>query len=210
MHPSFATRPNLDLLEQNYERWQKDPDSLDSGWSAFFEGFELGSLDGKNGAAVEAPPEARRDLRESPLQTRIDALVYAYRILGHTIAWVNPLAEKRPENPLLTLREFGFSDKDLDYPVSSKFFLDNRQMSLREMIALLDQIYAGSIAASPRIAHFRSSSFAGNTSRAPSRATRSGNLRSLSAPELRRAKTFFAARRGRFDGDSRHPFAQVC
>src|SRR5690349_8740236 len=147
MHPSFATRPNLDLLEQNYERWQKDPDSLDSGWSAFFEGFELGSLDGKNGAAVEAPPEGRRDLRESPLQTRIDALVYAYRILGHTIARVNPLAEKRPENPLLTLREFGFSDKDLDYPVSSKFFLDNRQMSLREIIALLDQIYAGSIGA---------------------------------------------------------------
>src|SRR5947208_6110254 len=146
MHPSFANRLNLDLLEQNYERWQKDPDSLDSGWSAFFEGFELGNLDGKNGAAVEAvPAEARRDLRESPLQTRIDSLVYAYRILGHTIARVNPLAEKRPENPLLSLREFGFSDKDLDYPVSSKFFLDGRQMTLREMIALLDQIYAGSI-----------------------------------------------------------------
>src|SRR6266699_169355 len=148
MHPSFANRLNLDLLEQNYERWQKDPDSLDSGWSAFFEGFELGNLDGKNGAAVAvAPPEARRELRESPLQTRIDALVYAYRILGHTIARVNPLAEKRPENPLLTLREFGFSDKDLDYPVSSKFFLDGNQMTLREMIALLDQIYAGSIGA---------------------------------------------------------------
>src|SRR5213082_1000930 len=148
MHSSFATRLNLDLLEQNYERWQKDPDSLDSGWSAFFEGFELGNLDGKNGAAVEAvPAEARRDLRESPLQTRIDSLVYAYRILGHTIARVNPLTEKRPENPLLSLREFGFSDKDLDYPVSSKFFLDGRQMTLREMIALLDQIYAGSIGA---------------------------------------------------------------
>ena len=148
MHPSFANRLNLDLLEQNYERWQKDPDSLDPGWSAFFEGFELGNLDGKNGAAVEAvPAEARRDLRESPLQTRIDSLVYAYRILGHTIARVNPLAEKRPDNPLLSLREFGFSDKDLDYPVSSKFFLDGRQMTLREMIALLDQIYAGSIGA---------------------------------------------------------------
>src|SRR5436309_254172 len=148
MHPSFATRLNLDLLEQNYERWQKDPDSLDSGWSAFFEGFELGNFDGKNGATVAvAPAEARRDLRESPLQTRIDSLVYAYRILGHTIARVNPLAEKRPENPLLTLREFGFSDKDLDYPVASKFFLDGRQMTLREMIALLDQIYAGSIGA---------------------------------------------------------------
>ena len=105
MHSSFATRLNLDLLEQNYERWRKDPDSLDSGWSAFFEGFELGSLDGKNGAGVEPDrAEGWRELRESPLQTRIDALVYAYRILGHTIARVNPLAEKRPENPLVSLR----------------------------------------------------------------------------------------------------------
>src|SRR5437016_14621365 len=142
MHPSFASRLNLDLLEQNYERWQKDPDSLDSGWSAFFEGFELGNLDGKNGEAVAvAPPEARRDLRESPLQTRIDALVYAYRILGHTIARVNPLAEKRPENPLLTLREFGFSDKDLALRVSSKCFLDNRHMTLRDLIGAREGIY---------------------------------------------------------------------
>src|SRR5258705_2906516 len=115
MHPSFANRLNLDLLEQNYERWQKDPDSLDSGWSAFFEGFELGNLDGKNGAAVEAvPAEARRDLRESSLQTRIDFLVYAYRILGHTLARVNPLSEKRPQNSLPSLLEFRFNSKDLD------------------------------------------------------------------------------------------------
>src|SRR5436305_14873762 len=97
MHPSFANRLNLDLLEQNYERWQKDPDSLDSGWSAFFEGFDLGNLDGKNGAAVAAAPvEARR---ESPLQNRIHALVYDYRILGHTIARVITLAAKRPATP---------------------------------------------------------------------------------------------------------------
>src|SRR5213082_1683073 len=146
MHPSFATRLNLDLLEQNYERWLKDPTSLDSGWSAFFEGFELGNLPMRNGAAAAAAA-SRQVTRESPLQTRIDSLVYAYRILGHTIARVNPLADKRPENPLLTLREFGLSDKDLDHVVASKFFLDDRQMTLREMIALLDQIYAGSIGA---------------------------------------------------------------
>src|SRR5438132_8197578 len=146
MHPSFATRLNLDLLEQNYERWLKDSTSVDSGWSAFFEGFELGNLPMRNGAATAAA-QPRLEIRESSLQTRIDSLVYAYRILGHTIARVNPLADKRPENPLLSLREFGFSDKDLDYPVSSKFFLDGRQMTLREMIALLDQLYASSIGA---------------------------------------------------------------
>src|SRR5919106_647461 len=145
MRSSLATRTNLDLLEENYRRWQLNPEAVDSGWAAFFEGFELGNLPQRNGAAATAAPRA--ETRESSLQTRIDGLVYAYRTLGHTIARVNPLAEKRPENPLLTLRELGFSDKDLDLRVSSKFFLDNRQMSLREMIGLLEKIYADAIGA---------------------------------------------------------------
>ncbi|MEY2576132.1 MAG: 2-oxoglutarate dehydrogenase N-terminus, partial [Verrucomicrobiota bacterium] len=28
MHASFANRSNLDLLEENYRRWQEDPESL--------------------------------------------------------------------------------------------------------------------------------------------------------------------------------------
>src|ERR1700758_1033946 len=141
MRTSIAARANLDLIEENYRRWQEDPRSVDSSWSAFFEGFELGDLPQRDGtAAVEGA-------RESPLQTRIDGLVYAYRTLGHTIALVNPLAEKRPENPLLSLRELGFSEKDLDLRVSSKFFMNNRQMTLREMIGTLERIYGDTIGA---------------------------------------------------------------
>ncbi len=142
MRPSFATRGNLDLIEENYARWQNNPESVDPGWSAFFEGFELGDLQLRNGATPAAAPAT-----ESPLQTRIDGLVYAYRTLGHTIAELNPLADKRPENPLLTLRELGFSDKDLDLQVSSKFFLDGKKITLREMIAALECIYADAIGA---------------------------------------------------------------
>src|SRR5229473_8223881 len=145
MPTSIAARANLELIDQNYRRWQENPASVDPSWSAFFEGFELGNLPQKNGAAATAAPRAVT--RESPLQTRIDGLVYAYRTLGHTIARVNPLAEKRPENPSLTLRELGFSEKDLDLHVSSKFFADNEEMTLREMIARLQKIYAGSIGA---------------------------------------------------------------
>src|SRR5256714_6240905 len=144
MRTSIAARANLELIDQNYQRWQENPASVDPSWAAFFEGFELGNLPQRNGAATAAP---RAVTRESPLQTRIDGLVYAYRPLGHTIARVNPLAEKRPENPLLSLRELGFSEKDLDLRVASKFFANGEEMTLREMIARLTRIYADSIGA---------------------------------------------------------------
>ncbi len=138
MRTSIAARANLELIDENYRRWQRNPESVDSGWSAFFEGFELGNLPQRDGAAAA-------EAREAALQTRVDGLVYAYCSLGHTIARVDPLAEMRPRNPLLSLHELGFSDADLDLRVSSKFFLDNRPMTLREMISGLERIYADSI-----------------------------------------------------------------
>src|SRR5438552_10534593 len=102
MRTSIATRANLDLIEENYQRWQQDPASVDSSWSAFFEGFELGDLPDRDGAVLK-----ETEAREAALQTKVDGLIYAYCTLGHTIARVDPLAETRPQNPLLTLRELG-------------------------------------------------------------------------------------------------------
>ena len=140
MRTSIDARANLHVIEEKYRLWQEDPDSVDSGWSAFFEGFELGNLPERNGA-IETDVEAR----EAALQTRVDGLVYAYCSLGHMIARIDPLAETRPTNPLLRLSEFGFTYSDLDLRVSSKFFLDNRQMTLRDMVVGLERIYADSI-----------------------------------------------------------------
>src|SRR6266540_1821917 len=140
MRTSIDARANLDLIEENYRRWQENPESVDSGWSAFFEGFELGNLPQRDGTAA-----AEAEAREAALQTRVDSLVYAFCTLWHTIARVDPLAETPPKNPLLNLSEFGFAESDLDLRVSSKFFLDNRSMTLREMIARLERIYADSI-----------------------------------------------------------------
>src|SRR5256884_7461494 len=138
MRTSIGARANLELIEENYRRWQRNPQSVDSGWSAFFEGFELGNLPQRDGAeAAEA--------REAALQTRVDGLIYAYCSLGHTVARVDPLADTRPRNPLLSLSEFGFSKADLDLRVSSKFFLDNQPVTLREMVTGLERIYADSI-----------------------------------------------------------------
>src|SRR6266566_1817931 len=88
MRTSIATRANLDLIEENYRRWRQNPESVDSGWAAFFEGFELGEMPERNGAVAKAV-----EVGESSLQSRVDGLVFAYRMLGHTIARVNPPGE---------------------------------------------------------------------------------------------------------------------
>ena len=51
MRTSIDARANLHVIEEKYRLWQENPDSVDSGWSAFFEGFELGNLPERNGAA---------------------------------------------------------------------------------------------------------------------------------------------------------------
>ncbi len=151
MRNTFATRQNADLLDENYERWQRDPQSVDAAWGAFFEGFELGMQRQGNGAteALDAPSLTAgphpADGAELPLQSRVDGLVYAYRTLGHTVAMLDPLSEARPEQPLLSLRELGFSEKDLELTVWSKFFLGGQRLKLRELIAALERIYAGTI-----------------------------------------------------------------
>ncbi|HEY3601197.1 MAG TPA: 2-oxoglutarate dehydrogenase E1 component [Chthoniobacterales bacterium] len=145
MRPSFATRGNLDAIEQNYRLWEENPEALDASWRAFFEGFQLGDTPQRNGAAAVAEKAPKEE--EEPIQARVDGLIQLYRALGHTIARVNPLAEKPPDNPLLSLHALGFSEADLDRHVASPFFLHGRTMRLREMIATLGEIYAGPIGA---------------------------------------------------------------
>ena len=146
MASSFTARYNEALLDEKYERWLKDRRSIEPDWAAFFEGFELGFA--RSQKAGEPMPDAPAEGAIPPsLQTRVDALVYAYRTMGHSIAHLDPLAQSGSDNPLLSLRELGFQEKDLDLPVSSRFFRDDRRMTLREMIADLRAIYCDTIGA---------------------------------------------------------------
>ncbi|MDD5200656.1 MAG: 2-oxoglutarate dehydrogenase E1 component [Terrimicrobiaceae bacterium] len=157
MNSSFTARWNEALLDDKYELWRRNPQSVGADWAAFFEGFELGyARPEKNGA-----PGAKNDgaapagaaipsgtgIENTTFATRVEGLVYAYRTLGHSVARLNPLAEAEEENPLLSLKALGFEPSDLDATVSSRFFRDGRKMKLREMIAELRDIYSDTIGA---------------------------------------------------------------
>ena len=85
---SLASRWNLDAVEAAYERWQRDPSSVDEKWRIFFEGFELGESGGARLAGSQG-------------LTGVVQLISTYRDLGHLIAHLDPLNDPPGEFPLL-------------------------------------------------------------------------------------------------------------
>lgn len=151
MNSNVAPRQNADLLEQKYEEWLKDPRAVEPTWSAFFEGFELGTAQTKKeraetGAAAEVVAvEGSGSIHaEVGLRTKLFGMVYGYRAIGHMQAWMDPLSDTAPD-PIraLSLEEFDFSEADLDRTVATQYFGDGQPMTLRELRAKLEEIYCG-------------------------------------------------------------------
>ncbi len=136
-------------MESKYAQWCEDPRSVDATWSAFFEGFELGSAQVKRKeesavAAVTTPgaPAADADLA---FFSKVVSLIYNYRTLGHTQAHINPLENHPEHNPRLHLEQFGLSAADSDRVVWNSFFRHGDKMKLGEMVAALEATYSGKI-----------------------------------------------------------------
>jgi len=143
---SFTARWNEALLDENYQKWQRSPRSVSSDWAAFFEGFELGTIQAaKNGAPASLP-----DIDEQrSLQTKVDGVIHMYRTLGHSIAKLDPLSEPAPQQARATfvLESFGFGASDLEKEVSSHLFRADKKFKLRELILVLERTYCASVGA---------------------------------------------------------------
>jgi 2-oxoglutarate dehydrogenase E1 component len=159
-NPTFATRWNADLIDERYAQWQEDPASLDAGWRAFFEGFELGTQGNGAHPAPAADPKAAhaggaRGLSHAPMppaeyavgikQTNFTGTLYAYRSIGHTQADINPLFKEVPRNPRLTLERLGFDESDLDKVYWSGNYMKGIEMTLRELLEVMNETYCGKV-----------------------------------------------------------------
>lgn len=132
---SFANLGNLELMEELYTRWQKDPGSVDATWRNFFEGMEFGSQ------LSQVLPA-----RQESSDLRVFYLITAYRTFGHLMARVNPLETDPPALPQeLKIENFGFSAGDLEQPFPTFGFLKAERAPLKSLIEALQKIYCGSI-----------------------------------------------------------------
>lgn len=162
MSTSFTARWNDAAIDENYEKWSKDRASVSADWASFFEGFELGFARYQKAkpATVAAGSQLPAGDSSTSVQSRVEALIYTYRTLGHTASRLNPLDSETPYQPLLELKEFGLTEEDLDSTVSSRSFRDGKPMKVRDIVAELKSIYCDTLGVeymhiqNPRIRHW--------------------------------------------------------
>jgi 2-oxoglutarate dehydrogenase E1 component len=133
MSNQLAARPNLELLETEYQRWRQDPSSVEESWRLFFEGFELGLE-----REVAAPADSAQ-------QTNIVHVINTYRRLGHLLAKLDPLSAPPKSVPQLELSALGFSEADLDKTFDTSFFRGLQRGTLRQLIDALKETYCRTI-----------------------------------------------------------------
>ena len=146
MNSNIASRFNSNLLDEKFALWRDDPRSVDPDWAAFFEGFSLGMAQIEREIKFSDPTKSAKEvsypqndllrvtLTDPVFRARVVSLLYNYRTLGHTEAWVNPLSFSPPANSRLSYEQFGFNEVDLKEQVASQFFAEGKPMPLSAMI----------------------------------------------------------------------------
>jgi 2-oxoglutarate dehydrogenase E1 component len=154
---------NAAFIEDLYEQYLKDANSVDPAWRHFFQGLKSGP-----GAEVAHGPIRERLLERLRLpavaaaapsaasrgtgakQGAVSRLIQVYANRGHLVANLDPLGlQQRPKPYVLDLEYFGLSDADLD----TEFFTGSRNealpehATLRKILADLKFIYTATIGA---------------------------------------------------------------
>jgi len=144
-----------------YEKYRKDPNSVDPSLQYFFCGFEAFrteiKVDVETGTVKKEiiPTEFLQDFEYSSAsmpgknqfdrQERVFELISAYRKYGHLSAEINPL-EEPTLSPFLELYEHGLSDTSLE----EVFYCGNLpgpdQSTLMDILGRLNAIYCGTMA----------------------------------------------------------------
>jgi len=140
---SYLSNAHPEFIEQLYNDYKQNPESVDVGWRKFFEGFEFAQS--ANGH-VSSGNEVRVD-QQVLKETHVLNLINEYRTRGHLFTKTNPVRERRPYEPKITLDRFGLSEDDLDTVFQASDELGIGPQTLRVIVDHMQETYCNSIGA---------------------------------------------------------------
>lgn len=138
---SFIFNAHPNHISDLYDKYQENPNSVDTGWQLFFRGFDFsGSANGETATTATSLSGA-----PSSKEFQVFSIIRAYRNRGHLRATTNPIRERINRRPNLDLADFNLTEADLDtvFQVGSELALKNA--TLRKIIAHLEKVYCKNI-----------------------------------------------------------------
>src|SRR5690606_30742077 len=150
---------NSTYVEDLYERFLAG-EEIPADWKKYFASLPGAGTDTPHGplvaeltqrAALPRHPAAGAPVNpQSEKQAAVSRLIQIYMNRGHLIARIDPLGlMQRPKPRLMELEYMGLSDEDLDteFFTASRVEAIPRRARLRDIVALLEQVFAGTIGA---------------------------------------------------------------
>ncbi|MBL7811363.1 MAG: 2-oxoglutarate dehydrogenase E1 component [Bacteroidetes bacterium] len=134
--PTYLLNADPAALENLYQQYTADKESVDFGWRKFFEGFDLGAHKFETSGGVSE--NAQKEIS-------VLNLINAYRQRGHLFAKTNPLRERRQYTPTLDIENFGLQTADLETVFQAGTQVGLGPATLKDIVALLQQTYCQSI-----------------------------------------------------------------
>jgi 2-oxoglutarate dehydrogenase E1 component len=159
---SLLAGGNAPYLEELYERYLRDPASVETGWRAYFDGLPRvnGAQDVSHSLILDSFRQQALHAPRAPMvagsgnvelalkQVRVLQLINAYRFRGHQRAAVDPLEpEKTTSVPDLNLDHHGLSAADLDSVFDTGSLVGPKKATLREILDILTRTYSSHLGA---------------------------------------------------------------
>lgn len=143
----FSYLGNIDIssVDELYERYRNDPDSVDHSWRRFFEGYEFARASFGDDPVI--PKQVEKEFR-------VIDLINGFRARGHLFTRTNPVRDRRQYSPTLEIKNFDLDDSDLDTVFQAGTEIGIGPASLRNIVDHLKATYCRSIGAEFR--HIRS------------------------------------------------------
>ncbi len=133
---SFLGNSSMDWIEEQYDKYQKDPHSIGADWAHFFEGFEFARKNYETD--VEIPDNLQKEFK-------VLNLIEGYRSRGHLFTKTNPVRERRKYSPTLDLENFGLENTDLNTVFQAGEEIGIGPATLSDIVAHLQKTYCESI-----------------------------------------------------------------
>ncbi|WP_394747414.1 2-oxoglutarate dehydrogenase E1 component [Spongiimicrobium salis] len=143
---SFLNAAHTSFFSELYEKYVKNPDSVEPSWRAFFQGFDFGQENLSEEGGAELLSSAQTEIPQSlQKEFQVVKLIDAYRGRGHLFTKTNPVRERRKYSPTLDIENFGLSQDDLKTVFTAGEILGIGASSLENIIKHLTSIYCDAI-----------------------------------------------------------------